>query len=423
MAIRMKSIFYGLLSALLVVVGTVAGMSASARTAEVRNVQVGYDGERTRVVIDATTDLDFSQFPLSAGGMRYVLDFDRLVWAIPGKDAGQGEGEGAGGIQRFRFAHNSPTTSRLVFDLDQPLIFDSTFTMAPGAGNKLYRIVIDFRDTDFETFKSIRPRSPSSAIVSDRSADVRLPAIGPLAPENTAEAVSRKYVVVIDPGHGGKDPGAHGIKGTWEKDVVLKAAKDLRDRLVQSGKYEVVLTRETDVFVDHDRRIEIARAAGADIFLSMHADAAGNRAVAGASVYTLSAAGDRRVERMIDEKGWSIPLEIEPTGEEAKEILEILTTRETLTKSATFANLLIPQLEEVGPILRNSHRQANFAVLLAPDVPAVLLEVGFLTNPNDENRLNSDIGIARAMAAVKKSIDLYFEQERQVMASYQSNAG
>lgn len=419
----MKNIFYVLLSVFLVFGSVLPGTSAYAAPTEVRNVQVGYDGERTRVVIDATTDLDFSQFPLSAGGMRYVLDFERLAWAIPGKDPHQGEGEGAGGIQRFRFAHNSPTTSRLVFDLDQPLIFDSTFTMAPSGGQKLYRIVIDFRDTDFETFKSIRPRSPKSATLAEQVAEVRVPAtVGSDWPAEPA-STGRKYVVVIDAGHGGKDPGSIGLKNTFEKKVVLNAAQKLRDLLEKSGNYEVVMTRDTDVYVDHERRVEIARSADADIFLSIHADSAGSRAVAGASVYTLSSAGDRRVAKMMDDNVFSIPLEIEPVNEEAKEILEILTTRETLSKSATFANLLIPELEQVGPILRNSHRQGNLAVLLAPDVPAVLLEIGFLTNPNDENRLNSDLGIALAMGAVKKSIDRYFEQERQVMAAYQPNAG
>ena len=403
-----------------------SGAVAQTQSASVSDIGVGYDGERTRVVIDADHDLDYSQFALVNGGLRYVLDFDRLSWNLPGQAAHQGEGEGAGGIQRYRFAHNSAETSRLVFDLDEPLLLESAFTMTPGAGESQYRIVIDFRPTDLPTFESIRPRSDIAAAPVTRAVEERLPAM----PEPTeisssvSPAVSlSRHVVVIDPGHGGRDPGASGILGTREKDVNLDAALVLRDLLEASSKYNVVLTRESDEYVEHNKRIEIARNAGADIFLSIHADAAGSRAVAGASVYTLSRAGDARIERVSLENGWTIPLETEPVGEAARSILEDFVTRETLTKSGMFADLLIPELEEVGPILRNSHRQANFYVLLAPDVPAVLLEIGFLTNPNDERRLSSDEGINSSMGAVQRAIDAYFAQEGLTTAQYMTRAG
>ena len=420
----MKNIIYILVFTLTAFGWNAESTAHADELAEVRNIQIGYDGDRTRLVIDATADLDFTQFPLSAGGMRYVLDFDRLTWAIPDQPSHQGEGEGAGGIQRFRFAHNSPSTSRLVLDLDQPLTFDSAFTMAPAKGSNIFRIVVDFRETDFETFKSIRPNSPVSATLSESANEIRLPAAVPINAKDVGPLRQlKKYVVVIDPGHGGHDPGSIGVSGTEEEDIVLSTALKLRDRLKKDARYEVVLTRDTDVYLDHEKRIEIARDAGADIFISIHADSIGRPNVSGASVYTLSSAGDRRVSKMIDEKGWSIPLEIEPTGDEAKEILQVLTARETLTKSATFANLLIPELEAVGPILRNTHRQANFYVLLAPDVPAVLLELGFLTNRNDEKRLKSPEGLSLAMDAVKRSIDFYFQEEEKKLASLLPTSG
>ena len=402
------------------------GAVAQAQTVTVSDVRVGYDGERTRVVINADRDLDYSQFALVNGGLRYVLDFDRLNWNLPGQSAHQGEGEGAGGIQRYRFAHNSAETSRLVFDLDEPLLLESSFTMTPGAGESDYRIVIDFQPTDLSTFESIRPRSSEAAAPVTLTIEDRVPAM----PEPTVissrsgpEVTSSRHIVVIDAGHGGRDPGAIGILGTREKDVNLDAALALRDLLEDSGKYDVVLTRETDEYVEHNKRIEIARNVGADIFISIHADAAGSRAVSGASVYTLSRAGDARIERVSLENGWTIPLETEPVGDAARSILEDFVTRETLTKSGMFADLLIPELEQVGPILRNSHRQANFYVLLAPDVPAVLLEIGFLTNPNDERRLSSEEGISTSMEAVHRAIDAYFAQEGQTMAQYMTRAG
>ena len=397
----------------LIAFGALAGFlraDAAQTSIEVRNILVGYDGLRTRVVIEANRDTDFSQFALTSGGLRYVLDFERLSWALPAEVSQKGEGDGAGGIQRFRFAHNSPTTSRLVFDLDEPMLLVSSFTIPPSDPKTPVKIVLDFEPTDLETFKAVRQKSvePVAAEELDNTS-VRLPA----SIETTVRTFEKreKYIVVLDAGHGGKDPGTLGSRGTQEKDVVLRGVLLLKDMLEATGRYDVVLTRDTDILVDHERRIEIARDAGADIFISFHADAAGSRDVSGASVYTLSSAGEKRVDAMISQKGWTIPLEIEPAGDAARDILQDFVTRETLTKSGLFAEILIPELEEVGPILRNSHREANFFVLLAPDVPAVLLEIGFLTNLNDEQRLVSETGLKRTMTAVADAIDLYFERE------------
>ena len=412
----------------LILSGLLFGSSGSLHSAyaqdraQVSDVRIGYDGDLTRVVINASEDLDYSQFALSGGGLRYVLDFDRLDWSIGGQNKSSGEGDGAGGIQRFRFAHNSATTSRIVFDLDEPLLLESAFTLEPAQGDNVYRIVIDFRETDMDTFKSVRPVPVTATNVKGDVPQI-------FASNQTSENIvadskqppmpfEKRHMVVIDAGHGGHDPGALGLQGTKEKDVNLRAALKLRDILVKSGNYDIILTRETDVIVDFDDRISIARDAEADIFISIHADAAGNRAVAGASVYTLSTAGDDRRENMRRQKGWDIPLEVEPPGEAVTSILEDLVTRETQNKSAEFASVLIPELEDVGPVLRNSHRQGNLYVLLAPDVPAVLLEIGFLTNPNDEARLSSGTGINRTMEAVHRAIDLYFDQQDRIYAQY-----
>ena len=397
-----------ILSSLAILASAVPAMAQSS--AVVQDVRVGFDGSRTRVVISASEDLDYSQFALSSGGLRYVLDFDRLTWDIPNRAAHQGEGEGAGGIQRFRYAHNSQTTSRLVFDLDTPLILDSGYTMEPSSRNGPYQIVLDFRPVDMETFRQIRP-SGSVGTVQAVTAD---PMVREPAPNRTpVPTIASVHTIVIDPGHGGRDPGTQGVNGTQEKDVNLRAAEILRDTLERTGRYDVVLTRDGDEYIDHDRRIEIARGAGADLFISIHADAAGSRSVAGASVYTLSAAGDRRMERMREggDIELGVPIELGEVDSATQDILEIYVQRETLSRSDQFANLLVPELENVGPILRNSHRQANFHVLLAPDVPAVLLEVGFLTNPNDERRLASREGLVLAMGAVHRAIDTYFENE------------
>lgn len=377
----------------------------------VSDIQMGFDGRTTRVVIFTDQDADYRQFTLNSGGLRYVLDFDRLEWAIPNQPTFKGEGLGAGSIHRYRFAHRSDSESRLVFDLDEPVKLVSAFTYEPDLSEPRYRIVLDFRRVNSAEFETARTQT-SNSIKGIRVEDTR-------SAEAAASERSRTLpVIVIDAGHGGRDPGAIGLRGAYEKSVNLNAAVLLRDTLEGVGRYKVVMTRESDVFVPFEERIEIARNAGADLFISIHADAAGSRAVRGASVYTLSSSADGRAERVREEKGWDIPLEIDPQPDDVTDIMEDLVTRETQSKSAAFAQILIPELKKSGPILRNTHRQANFFVLLAPDVPAVLLEVGFLTNPSDEARLTDERELKKSMAAVHRAIDSYFEQQERLVAKY-----
>ena len=153
----------------------------------------------------------------------------------------------------------------------------------------------------------------------------------------------------------------------------------------------------------------MARNWGADLFISIHADAAGNRAVSGATVYTLNTRGEGRVDPTANKHGWHLPIE-DGTSREVASILTDLTKRETKTNSSIFAELLIPELSRAGPVVRNSHRQENFFVLLAPDVPAVLVEIGFLTNRADAARLASAEGRNRSAQAIANAIDSYFDR-------------
>jgi N-acetylmuramoyl-L-alanine amidase len=218
-----------------------------------------------------------------------------------------------------------------------------------------------------------------------------------------------QYVIVIDPGHGGKDPGASSHNQRREKAIVLSTSLKLKAILEQNPRYKVHLTRENDVYVEHEDRVSMARNWGADLFISVHADAAGNPGVSGATVYTLSSRGERRVDGTARTNGWDLPIE-DGTPVEVSGILADLIKRETKSNSSIFAEMLIPELAKAGPIVRNSHRQENFFVLLAPDVPAVLVEIGFLTNRSDVARLSSDSGQGKAADAIANAIDQYFEQ-------------
>src|SRR5262249_55206454 len=205
-----------------------------------------------------------------------------------------------------------------------------------------------------------------------------------------------------------RDPGAIGATGVREKDVVLDAALQLRTALRARGNYRVALTREADDYVELAERVRFARAQNADLFLSIHADSHANSAAQGASVYTISGRGEDRAQDMMDSQNWDLDLGEAPSQGLAHDILIDLYQRETSNRSAQFAQMLIPRLRQVTPLLRNTHRSAGFFVLLTPDVPAVLVETGFLSNVTDERRL-SDPRARRVMAgAMAQAVDAYF---------------
>jgi N-acetylmuramoyl-L-alanine amidase len=191
-----------------------------------------------------------------------------------------------------------------------------------------------------------------------------------------------------------------------EKDVVLDAALQFRQALESRGQYRVAMTRDADRYVPLEDRLQFLRAQNADLFVSIHADSNTNAEAAGASVYTISERGEARAQNMA--QNWDIDLGDAPRQGVAHDILLNLYQRETTNRSAQFAQTVIPELREVAPLLRNTHRNAGLYVLLAPDVPAVLVETGFLSNVADERRL-SDPRARQAMAeAMARAVDSYF---------------
>jgi N-acetylmuramoyl-L-alanine amidase len=220
--------------------------------------------------------------------------------------------------------------------------------------------------------------------------------------------ISLKKVVVIDPGHGGHDPGAVGAQG-FEKDVNLAAALALKARLERANKYRVVLTREDDTYVPLADRVRVAQRAGADLFISLHSDSGQDSSVRGASIYTLSDKASNRGARFVRQDDWFMKASL--TGDRGvQDILFDLTQRATKNRSSAFANQLVSRIDGKVPMLSRSHRDAGFMVLLAPDVPAVLLEMGFITNTEDEDFLRNTARRAKFMDAVGDSIDDYFAE-------------
>lgn len=380
--------------------------------ADVSQVRVVGDGAPTRITIWTDAPEEAEAYVSEAGSVR------RIIFPLRGNGY-SAEGLGTGGVTVW-----SLNPGRLEFELDRPMSVARVLRLPPTGTEKSYRVIVDLDTVSEARFSSIAKRDTRRlAKAETEAAKAAEKQAALLADAGRAASGSRKtrprgkgHVVVIDAGHGGKDPGAIAINGGREKDVTLKAALALRDLLEADGRYVVHLTRDTDVFVDHEDRVTMARNWGAELFISLHADAAGSNTVAGASVYTISARGEGRIDREASRNNWVIPIE-DGTPERLTGILSDLVKRETKTRSAEFAEMLLPELERAGPVLRNTHRSAGFYVLLAPDVPAVLLELGFLTNLDDAKRLQSDKGRQASVRAIKNAIDAYFDRQDMRLAS------
>lgn len=277
-------------------------------------------------------------------------------------------------------------------------------------------------------------RRPLFARVLGLSLSLLLPATAGAAPrrprrESRAPA-AQKPLVVLDPGHGGKDPGCIGAAGTHEKRIVLAAGLELKRQLDRGGKVRVAMTRGNDRFVPLEARVRFAQARGAALFVSIHADAADTAAVRGASVYTLAArasdplaAGLARRENRADRFQGPEFREVSP---EVARILSSLVRRETVAGSQRIARGLVGALDDATTMLPNSLRQAGFVVLQAPDIPSALVELGFLSNRADEARLRQPahrLKLARAMSRAIESWAMALGRVRASAPTPQTGAG
>ncbi|WP_074205080.1 N-acetylmuramoyl-L-alanine amidase [Parasphingorhabdus marina] len=343
---------------------------------------------------------------------------DRIAIDVRGGQAGRG-GRASGIVKAVRQGQFDPQTARIVFDLKQPAIVTGGQFSADGKSLRLkLKPVSGVAGTGVRKnflppaqFRAEPPKNTYSVKVPlGRPKDsVKLPKIsGPDDPE--------RPLVVIDAGHGGHDPGAISPHGNQrEKDVTLAIAKAIRDRLVDSGRVRVALTRETDKFLVLEERYGIARRLGADLFISLHADAAGNEEASGATVYTLSeVASDREASKLAARENKSNIINgvnLGGANREVSSILIDLTQRETMNVSADFAKLLHREGRRKMPFRNNPHRFASFVVLKAPDTPSVLFEAGYLTNRNDAAFLSSLDGRARVADGVATAIETHFARK------------
>ncbi|NBW11048.1 MAG: N-acetylmuramoyl-L-alanine amidase [Caulobacteraceae bacterium] len=362
---------------------------AAGSVGDVLRVRFGGDNERTRVVIDLGASAQGRIVETGAAG-QVVLT---LSGVAPRNDL---NGDGSGLVNAFT-VNPVGTASRVELHLSRAAQVERRFLLPPGDGVANYRYVIDLRATG--------PVRAGAVANGPRPENPR-----PVAPR-PEQRRAEKPLVVIDAGHGGHDPGASGAN-RHESELTLAAALTLKAELEATGRYRVLLTRTNDSYVDLYQRVRIARNADADLFISLHADAGSDPATRGASVYTLSEQGASRAVREVTRSdNWHRDLHLPGRDPSVDRILLDMTQRATQNRSAQFARVLLSHIEAADqPLLRRSHRDAGLAVLLAPDVPAVLLEMGFITNPDDERSLGDASSRRRLMHAVAEGIDRYFRE-------------
>lgn len=367
----------------------------------IHSATVERHGEQLLLRLRFETPAKVSAFLLPAPQPRLVLDLPAAL-LLQDQSLTQ-QGSFATPHAKVRFARRTETASRLVLDL-------------PAAGADL-RVASTTAGGLIEVVASMRVPSAQSPL----PAETILARLGQdAAPARTMKVVHKGRhppLIVLDAGHGGRDPGASSTEGDQEKAITLAAALELQAMLEAKG-FAVRLTREADSYVSLDERVELARDWGGELFLSLHADAAGDARTAGASVYTLSAKGGRRARRYRNAKAW-VPEEGDPL---ISDIMFDLTQDNSVSRSAEFAEALLRSLDGAAPVLRNARRSAAFYVLQAPEVPAVLLEMGFLTNPGDARRLRSAEGRAPLLKAVARAIDEHFGA-RTLLAQSAAGAG
>lgn len=437
---------------------TAALPSAPPRTAVV-DARLGIHPDKTRFVLELSDAVSFT-VSMAADPYRVIIDLPDLIW--PG---GALPVEGKGVVARYRHAAGGPRGTRLTFETVGPARLREGY-MIPARDGHQPRLVLDLEKTTPAEFRQLAaatagndavgefgtksPLTMSSIVASAMAIPTPQPSPQPAAPESTAPSavtapppfaplppippaqlipaalpvapplpdnkpptVTEKPLIVLDPGHGGQDPGAIGVGGIYEKDITLATAKEVKRQLEATGRYRVKLTRDSDVFIRLRDRVSIGREAGADLFISLHADSISSGDIRGMSIYTLSdKASDREAEMLAAKENRAdalVGLDLSGENKLVANILIDLAQRDAMNHSKRFATLALQNLGRDVPLIPNRpHRQAGFAVLTAPDVPSALIEMGYLSNQRDIKLLTSSGHRERLGKGLARTIDAYF---------------
>jgi N-acetylmuramoyl-L-alanine amidase len=373
-------VFFGLLSPL------------SASPLQARDYKMAGDAMHTRVVLNFDSEPD-PKFFLLRSPHRLVIDLPDTRLVLDPKEMKE-----RGLVSGVRYGHLNEQASRLVLTAKGPFTVER-FEILPNENSPGYRLIADLSaasDREFDEALSVQAETTGSTQATPKG-----DRLGKPSPDD-------RFTVVIDAGHGGIDGGAEGPSGTVEKDITLSFATELRDLLSKDGRYQVFMTRDTDEFLRLDDRVRIARQHDADLFLSIHADTIRLKGIRGATVYTVSdTASDEEAKALADRENLSDQLAgivVEEDDHEVADILVDLIRRETHSFSMRFARSLVDGLATTVRMINNPHRFAGFKVLKAPDVPSVLIELGYLSNLEDEEQLRSAEWRGKVVASISSAI-------------------
>src|SRR5438876_490577 len=360
------------------------------------DVRLGGDDTQTRLIVDLSQKIEIRAFTL-ANPYRVVIDMPQVTFQFPPK-AGE---VGRGLIKAFRFGLIMQGGSRMVIDLARPARVEKAFVI-DAANDQPARLVLDLAATDREAFLR-------TVALENRTPEIR-------KPEREAEHKSGgdpRPLLVIDPGHGGIDNGTKAASGEMEKTIVLEFSLMLRDKIEKTDKYRVVMTRTDDTFVPLGERVQFARARQAALFISIHADALRRREgdAQGATVYTLSErASDARAARLAEAENRADVIAGLDLSTEAKDVADILVDlarRETKTFSMQFAQTVVGTLKNAARLHQHPLKSASFVVLKAPDVPSVLVELGYVSNKADLKSLISAEWRDHTAGAIVQAVDAF----------------
>ena len=359
-------------------------------------VRLAGDDTQTRLIVDLNQKIDIRAFAL-ANPYRVVVDMPQVTFQFPAKTGEVGRGL----IKAFRFGLVMQGGSRVVIDLVRPARIDKAFVI-DAANDQPARLVLDLAATDREAFMR-------TVAVENRPPEMRRPE----TPPEVKASGDPRPLVVIDPGHGGIDNGTRAASGEMEKTIVLEFSLLLRDKIEKTGKYRVAMTRTEDTFVALGERVQFARARQASLFISVHADALRRREgnAQGATVYTLSERpSDARAARLAaaENKADVIAgLDLSSEEKDVADILIDLARRETKTFSLQFAQAVVGQLKTAARLHQNPLKSAGFVVLKAPDVPSVLVELGYVSNKADLKSLISAEWRDRTADSIVQAVDAF----------------
>ncbi|MEQ9178749.1 MAG: N-acetylmuramoyl-L-alanine amidase [Nitratireductor sp.] len=355
------------------------------------------DATRMRVVIEFDRAPPLKWFLLRAPH-RLVIDLPETAFGFDSKAL-----DPRGLVKEVRYGNLGDGRSRIILASDGPFAVEKLAIRKneDGAGHRMMLDLVAASEREFEQAMAELAQAAGSTIAQDKRDRL-------ITAQRDAD---RKFTIVLDPGHGGIDGGAEGVRGTAEKDLTLSFCKELHAALEKTGRYQVFMTRTEDVFLRLDERVRIARQHEADLFISVHADSIRYPHIRCATVYTFSEqASDEIARAAVIRENLADSLAGIESPEQSQQVTDILVDlvrRETLGFSVSFARALVDRLDQTIEMIKNPHRSGAYRVLRAPDVPSVLVELGYLSNPKDEAQLLDVDWRKRAVGSLIEAIASY----------------